>query len=149
MLNVTGITGKLCNKCPKQLVKQISSYSDYFNVISGFTSNSRAPGGNVTVNFVSFLHSKTTRSNTVTLIDFRVAFELHRVFYRTPLSINFQISKKKHHVLPHKSNVNSYHVCTGQTICVSPLITDMNVIPRITAALYNWFSLNDEILWAN
>ena len=40
-------TGNLCNKCPKWLVKQNSSYSDYFNVISGFTSNSRAPGGPV------------------------------------------------------------------------------------------------------
>ena len=43
MSNVTGITGNLCNKCPKWLVEQISSYSDYFNAISGFTSNSRAP----------------------------------------------------------------------------------------------------------
>ena len=49
MSNVTGITGNLCNKCPKQLVKQISSFSDYFNVISGFTSNSRAPEGPVTL----------------------------------------------------------------------------------------------------
>ena len=48
MSNVTGITGKLCNKCPKQLVEQNSSYSDYFDAISGFTLNSRAPGGPVT-----------------------------------------------------------------------------------------------------
>ena len=48
MSNVTGITGNLCNKCPKWLVEQISGYSDYFNAISGFTSNSRAPGGPVT-----------------------------------------------------------------------------------------------------
>ena len=48
MSNVIGITGNLCNKCPKRLVKQISSYSDYFNAISGFTSNSRATGGPVT-----------------------------------------------------------------------------------------------------
>ena len=48
MSNVTGISGNLCNKCPKWLVEQISSYSDYFNVISGFTLNSRALGGPVT-----------------------------------------------------------------------------------------------------
>ena len=48
MSNATGITGKLCNKCPKQQVIQNSSYSDFFNAISGFTSNSRAPGGPVT-----------------------------------------------------------------------------------------------------
>ena len=34
---------------PQAASKQNSSYSDYFNVISGFTSNSRAPGGPVTV----------------------------------------------------------------------------------------------------
>ena len=48
---MSSVTGKLCNKCPKWLVEQNSSYSDYFNAISGFTSNSRAPGGPVTVNF--------------------------------------------------------------------------------------------------
>ena len=48
MSNVTGITGKLCNKCPKQQVEQNCSSSDSFNAISGFTSNSRAPGGPVT-----------------------------------------------------------------------------------------------------
>ena len=42
------VTGNLCNKCPNWLVEQISSYSDYFNAISGFTSNSRAPGDPVT-----------------------------------------------------------------------------------------------------
>ena len=40
--------GNLCNKCPKQLIKQNSSYSDYFNATSGFTLNSRAPGGPMT-----------------------------------------------------------------------------------------------------
>ena len=50
MLNVTfKWQGNLCNKCPKQLIKQNSSCGDYFNAISGFTSNSRAPGGPVTV----------------------------------------------------------------------------------------------------
>ena len=48
MSNGTGITGNLCNKGPKWLVEQNNSYSDYFNAISGFTSNSRAPGGPVT-----------------------------------------------------------------------------------------------------
>ena len=48
MSNVTGISGNLCNKCPKWLMEQNSSYSDYFNAISGFTSNSRAPEGPVT-----------------------------------------------------------------------------------------------------
>ena len=45
---MSSVTGNLCNKCPKQLVKQNSSCSDYFNAISGFTLNSRAPGGPVT-----------------------------------------------------------------------------------------------------
>ena len=44
---MTGI-GKLCNKCPKWLIKENSSYSDYFNATSGFTSNTRAPRGPVT-----------------------------------------------------------------------------------------------------
>ena len=51
---ISSVTGNLCNKCPKWLVEQNSSYSDYFNVISGFTSNSRAPGGPVTVTFDFF-----------------------------------------------------------------------------------------------
>ena len=49
MSNVTEISRNLCNKCPKWLVKQNSSQSDYFNAISGFTLNNRAPGGPVTV----------------------------------------------------------------------------------------------------
>ena len=49
MSKMTGISEILYNKCPKWLVEQISSYSDYFNVIFGFTSNSRAPGGPVTI----------------------------------------------------------------------------------------------------
>ena len=48
LLVMSSVIGNLCNKCPKWLVKQNSSYSDYFNAISGFTSNSRAPGGPVT-----------------------------------------------------------------------------------------------------
>ena len=35
LLVITTVAGNLCNKCPKQLVKQNSSYSDYFNAISG------------------------------------------------------------------------------------------------------------------
>ena len=46
---MSSVTGNLCNKCPKWLVEQNSSYSDYFNAISGFTLNSRAPGGPVTI----------------------------------------------------------------------------------------------------
>ena len=49
---VTGIIGNLCNKCPKRLVEPNCSYSDYFNAISGSTSNSRAPGGPVTVTLI-------------------------------------------------------------------------------------------------
>ena len=49
---MSSVTGNLCNKCPKWLVKQNSSYSDYFNAISGFTSNSRAPGGPVTFTYI-------------------------------------------------------------------------------------------------
>ena len=45
---MSSVTGNLCNKCPKWLIEQNSSYSDSFNAISGFTSNSRAPGGPVT-----------------------------------------------------------------------------------------------------
>ena len=32
---ITIVAGNLCNKFPKRLLKQNSSYSDYFNVISG------------------------------------------------------------------------------------------------------------------
>ena len=35
LLILTSVAGKLCNKCPKRLLKQNSSYSDYFNAISG------------------------------------------------------------------------------------------------------------------
>ena len=35
LLVLTIVAGNLCNKCPKQLLKQNSIYSDYFNVISG------------------------------------------------------------------------------------------------------------------
>ena len=35
LLVILSVTGNLCNKCPKCLVKQNSSYSDYFNAISG------------------------------------------------------------------------------------------------------------------
>ena len=49
LLVMSSVTGNLCNKCPKWLVEQNSSYSDYFNAISGFTSNSRAPVGPVTL----------------------------------------------------------------------------------------------------
>ena len=31
---MSSVTGNLCNKCPKQLIEQSSSYSDYFNAIS-------------------------------------------------------------------------------------------------------------------
>ena len=53
---MSSVTGNLCNKCPKWLVEQNSSYSDYFNAISGLTSNSRAPRGPVT-----FAHYENTR----------------------------------------------------------------------------------------
>ena len=46
---MSSVAGNLCNKCLKWLVEQNSSYSDYFNVISGLTSNSRAPGDPVTL----------------------------------------------------------------------------------------------------
>ena len=35
LLVIISVTGNLCNKCPKWLVEQNSSYSDYFNAISG------------------------------------------------------------------------------------------------------------------
>ena len=35
LLILTSVAGNLCNKCPKQLLEQNSSYSDYFNAISG------------------------------------------------------------------------------------------------------------------
>ena len=35
LLVLTSVAGNLCNKCPKQLPEQNSSYSDYFNAISG------------------------------------------------------------------------------------------------------------------
>ena len=38
LLVMSTVAGNLCNKCPKQLVKQKSSSSDYFNAISEETS---------------------------------------------------------------------------------------------------------------
>ena len=35
LLVITSVAGNLCNKCPKQLLEQNSSYSNYFNAISG------------------------------------------------------------------------------------------------------------------
>ena len=35
LLVILSLAGNLCNKCPKQLLKQNNSYSDYFNAISG------------------------------------------------------------------------------------------------------------------
>ena len=60
--SVTGITGNLSNKCPKRLLEQNCSSSDYFNVISGFTSNSRAPGGPVTN---ALVHTLARRKSNV------------------------------------------------------------------------------------
>ena len=52
---MSSVTANLCNKCPKQLVEQNSSYSDYFNGISSVTSTSRVPGGPVTLQ-INFIH---------------------------------------------------------------------------------------------
>ena len=65
---MSSVTGNLCNKCPKQLVEQNSSYSDYFNVISGFTSNTRAPGGPVTLFNVNSIPSSQTTCVSYVLI---------------------------------------------------------------------------------
>ena len=35
LLVLITVAGNLCNKCPKQLLEQNSSYSDHFNAISG------------------------------------------------------------------------------------------------------------------
>ena len=35
LLVLTTVAGNLCNKCPKRLLEQNSSSSDYFNAISG------------------------------------------------------------------------------------------------------------------
>ena len=35
LLILTSVAGNLCNKCPKHLLEQNSSYSDYFNATSG------------------------------------------------------------------------------------------------------------------
>ena len=35
LLVITTVAGNLCNKCPKRLFEQNSSYIDYFNAISG------------------------------------------------------------------------------------------------------------------
>ena len=35
LLVLITVAGNLCNKCPKWLLEQNSSYSDYFNAISG------------------------------------------------------------------------------------------------------------------
>ena len=60
---MSSVIGNLCNKCPKWPVKHNSSCSDYFNVISGFTSNSRAPGGPVTF----FLNVSLTKIFVITV----------------------------------------------------------------------------------
>ena len=46
---MSSVIGNLSNKCPKWLVEQNSSYINYFNAISGFTLNNRAPEGPVTL----------------------------------------------------------------------------------------------------
>ena len=69
---MSSVTGNLCNKCPKQLVKQNSSYSDYFNVISGFTSNSRAPGGPVTENLYNFKITKFISAKIIFKINVQI-----------------------------------------------------------------------------
>ena len=35
LLILTSVAGNMCNKCPKRLLEENSSYSDYFNAISG------------------------------------------------------------------------------------------------------------------
>ena len=66
---MSSVTGNLSNKYPKWLVEQNSSYSDYFNAISGFTLNSRAPGGPVT----------DTRRLLFHLIIFFLNYQQHKV----------------------------------------------------------------------
>ena len=48
LLTLTSVAGNLCNKCPKWLLEQNSSYSDYFKCDLWSLSNSRAPGDPVT-----------------------------------------------------------------------------------------------------
>ena len=47
-VNLTRNYRVLCNKCPSGKSSENCSYSDFSCAISGFTSNSRAPGGPVT-----------------------------------------------------------------------------------------------------
>ena len=91
---MSSVTGNLCNKCPKQLVKQNCSYSDYFNAISGFTSNSRAPGGPVTVchlkdqSFIGLLyvslqlHMQNQRKKWNFLLNFQTMCKLSERYSR-------------------------------------------------------------------
>ena len=62
---MSSVTGNLCNKCPKWLVKQNSSYSDYFNAVSGFTSNSRDNGKKINTLFRQIQKHLTTFENNV------------------------------------------------------------------------------------
>ena len=97
LLVMSSVTGNLCNKCPKRLVKQNSSYSDYFNAISGFTLNSRAPGGPVTFimvvceNFLLTIKSEFSVQGTIKIFlmdnyrktiygPVRIEFSSYRVF---------------------------------------------------------------------
>ena len=43
LLVLTIVAGNLCNKCPKRLLEQNSSYSDYFNVVSMEQQSPRRP----------------------------------------------------------------------------------------------------------
>ena len=131
---MSSVTGNLCNKCPKWLVEQNSSYSDYCNAISGFTSNSRAPGDPVTVEvafqmlvyydsalfkwireYTTMIFLATCKSCHIHLIiDYR-----HRQSMFSPVNrgfSNFEIFKKKlewpniHQMSPkHVSDVLAFH----------------------------------------
>ena len=82
--------GNLYNKCPRWLIKQNSSYSDYFYATSGFTSNTRAPRGPVTLlllllllcKFTFWINTNIFKSNrtninnwlVISIVNFKVFF---------------------------------------------------------------------------
>ena len=115
MSNVTGITGKLCNKCPKWQVVQNSSYSDSFNAISGFTSNSRAPGGPVTM-IAGKMHSQSPIPKTEGVLSNLVILtylqtKLHHPYPNQTACLVYEFWSKKH--LQCLKNVGLYNSFEG------------------------------------
>ena len=99
LLVMSSVTGNLCNKCPKWLVEQNSSYSDYFNAISGFTLNSRAPGGPVTMTSNQIIkYISMTLKLSLTLSKLSIFYQTF-VMYSSSFQLNLEIFEYSFNVL--------------------------------------------------